>query len=159
MTILAILLAAAAETAAPGSASAQALDLKDGMSLIDGSMITAIFTGMAAVIGAIGGIFWKNRRDAKAARPVDTDDRYVTMGECKQHRCALEKEIAAVGPALNRVFNKLTDLDRKSEERAVKLHERVGPIAEKVAADNAKIDTIGKVVEAALAKSTVGGAK
>ena len=159
MMTLTILIFAAAETAAPGSASAQGLDLKGGMSLIDGSMITAIFTGMAAVIGAIGGIFWKNRRDAKATRPVDTDDRFVTMGECKQHRCAIEKQIAAVGPALNRVFNKLSDMDKRSEDRAIKLHERIGPIAERVAADNAKIDTIGKVVEAALAKSTVGGEK
>lgn len=69
------------------------------------------------------------------------------------------EQIAAVGPALNRIFNKLNDIDQRSEQRSVKLHERIGPIAERVAADNAKIDTISKVVEAALNKSTVGGKK
>lgn len=144
---------------AAGSATASDIALKGGMSMLDGTFVTAVFTGMAAVISAIGTLMWCKHRAGKRERPVDTDDRYVTMGECKQHRCAIEKQIAAVGPALNRVFNKLTDLDRKSEERAIKLHERIGPIAERVAADNAKIDTIGEVVKAALGKSTVGGEK
>lgn len=153
MTHLAFIFAAAA-----GSATASDIALKNGMSLIDGTFITACLMGIAAIISACGGVIWANRRNKKA-RPVDTDDRFVTMGECKQHRCAIEKQIAAVGPALNRIFNKLNDIDQRSEQRAVKLHERIGPIAERVAADNAKIDTISKVVEAALGKSTVGGKK
>ena len=149
----ALLLAAAA-----GSATASDIALKNGMSLIDGTFITACLMGIAAIISACGGVIWANRRNKKT-RPVDTDDRYVTMGECKQHRCAIGEQIAAVGPALNRIFNKLNDIDQRSEQRTVKLHVRIGPIAEPVAADNAKIDTISKVVEAALNKSTVGGKK
>ena len=122
-------------------------------------------TGIVISSGAVGAIcgvvctWLKSKVGTKIKRPLDSDDTYVTHQECKEHRCALEKRIDEIGPALNRIFTKLTDIDRSSEERAVKLHERIGPIAERVAADNAKIDTIGKVVEAALARSNVGGKK
>ena len=122
-------------------------------------------TGIVISSGAVGaicgvvGTWLKSKVGTKIKRPLDSDDTYVTHQECKEHRCALEKRIDEIGPALNRIFTKLTDIDRSSEERAIKLHERIGPIAERVAADNAKIDTIGKVVEAALARSTVGGKK
>lgn len=32
---------------------------------------------------------------------------FVTVGECKQHRCALEKRIDALGPALNNAILKI----------------------------------------------------
>lgn len=118
-----------------------------------------IGSGAVGTICGVVGMWLKSRIGTKLKRPVDSDDRYVTQLECKQHRCALEKRIDDIGPALNRVFNKLNEMDKRSEDRAIKLHERIGPIAERVAADNAKIETIGNVVESALAKSTVGGRK
>ena len=118
-----------------------------------------ISSGAVGVICTLVGTWIKSKVGTKAKRPLDSDDVYVTHAECKEHRCALEKTISSFGPALNRIFFKLNEIDDRSEQRAVKLHERIGPIAERVAADNAKIETIGKVVDAAIAKSTVGGAK
>lgn len=65
---------------------------------------------------------------------------FVTVGECKQHRCALEKRIDALGPALNRIFKKLSENDRRSEDRSVKIHDRIGPLAERLAATAATVE-------------------
>ena len=65
---------------------------------------------------------------------------FVTVGECKQHRCALEKRIDALGPALNRIFKKLSENDRRGEDRSLQLHRRLDPVVEKVAATAATVE-------------------
>jgi len=125
------------------------------MSIIDGTFITAIFMGLSSVITAIGFIIHGKLKGGKAQRPVDTDDTYVTHGECKSHRCALEKRIDELGPALNRIFNKLSENDRKSEERSIQMHRRLDPIVERVAANSAKIEMFEDLAH----QATVGGKK
>ena len=70
---------------------------------------------------------------------IQKQDKFVTRGECKNYRCAMQKQIDNVGPALNRIFKKLHENDRKSEERSIQLHRRLDPIAEKTAAHQAEI--------------------
>jgi len=80
---------------------------------------------------------------------------YVTLQECQQHRCALEKRIDELGPALNRIFEKLSESERKSEERSCQLHRRLDPIVEKTAANSQAIEMFKDFAM----KSTVGGKK
>lgn len=127
---------------AAGSAVATDVALKGGMSLVDGSLVTAVFTGMAAVIGSISTLMWCRHRAGKRQRPLDTDDTYVTHGECKAHRCALEKRIDELGPALNRIFRKLNENDQRSEDRSLQLHRRLDPVIEKVAANSASVEML-----------------
>jgi len=141
---------------AAGSATASDVALKGGMSLIDGTFITACLMGIAAIISACGGVIWANKRNAaKAARPLDSDDTWVTHGECKAHRCALEKRIDELGPALNRIFKKLNENDQRSEDRSLQLHRRLDPVIEKVAANSAKIGMFEELAR----QATVGGKK
>jgi len=135
MTMLAFLIATA------GSATASDVDLKGGMSLIDGTFITACLMGIASIISACGGVIWANKRnEKKAQRPVDSDDTYVTHGECKSHRCALSKRIDELGPTLERIFKKLNENDKKDEERINSVHRRVDPLIEKLAATAAEVE-------------------
>jgi len=147
---------------AAGSATASDVALKGGMSIIDGTWLNQMLTGIAAIIGAVGGIVatltYCNRRDAKkerAQRPVDSDDRYVTQLECKQHRCAIDRRIDALTPMLKQISDAVERSASRAEERAVQLHRRLDPIVEKVAANSAKIE----MFEELASKATVGGKK
>ena len=114
------------------------------MSLISTEFVTALLTGVAGIISTTLVYFkMKAKSDSvKIRRPLDSDDVYVTQGQCQQHRCALEKRIDQIGPAINRIFNKLCENDRKSEERTIRLHERLEPVIEKVAANSAVLELL-----------------
>jgi peptidoglycan hydrolase CwlO-like protein len=73
---------------------------------------------------------------------VEKQDKFVTRGECKNYRCNIQKQLDALGPALERIFKKLNENDRKSEERSTQLHRRLDPIIEKTAAHQAEIALI-----------------
>jgi len=140
---------------AAGSATASDVALKGGMSIIDGTFITAVFTGMAAVIGSISTLMWCKHKAGKQQRPLDTDDTYVTHGECKSHRCALEKRIDSITPMLKQISDAVERSATRAEERAVQLHRRLDPIVERVAANSAKIDMFEELAR----QATVGGHK
>ena len=125
-------------------ASAKAAEVSGGMSLISTEFVTALLTGVAGIISTTLVYFkMKAKSDSvKIRRPLDSDDVYVTQGQCQQHRCALEKRIDQIGPAINRIFNKLCENDRKSEERTIRLHERLEPVIEKVAANSAVLELL-----------------
>lgn len=110
-------------------------------------------TGIVISSGAVGalctlGAAWVKAKFGQRAKveadpspfPVQQQGPFVTVGECKQHRCALEKRIDALGPALNRIFKKLSENDRRSEDRSVKIHDRIGPLAERLAATAATVE-------------------
>jgi len=141
---------------AAGSATASDVALKGGMSLIDGTFITACLMGIASIISACGGVIWANKRnEKKAQRPVDSDDRYVTQLECKSHRCAIERRIDSIIHMLNQISDAVERSASRAEERAVQLHRRLDPIVEKVSSNSAKIE----VFEDLARKATVGGKK
>ena len=110
-------------------------------------------TGIAASYGAVGAIcgvatMWIKAKFGQRAKveadpspfPVQQQGPFVTVGECKQHRCALEKRIDELGPALNRIFRKLSENDQRSEDRSLQLHRRLDPVVEKVAATAATVE-------------------
>lgn len=166
MTLLALIFAAAAETF--GSASAQGIDLKGGMSLIDGSMITAIFTGMAAVIGSIGTILWRNHRDkVKAEIPqpceVHQQNDCVTVKECNRRMKSLEDRMDMMeqrfAGGFENILKKLDAMDKRSEDRAIALNRRIDPMMEKLAECRGQVDLIKDQVSDAWKSATVGGKK
>ena len=99
-----------------------------------------ISSGAVGAICGVVGTWLKSKVGTKIKRPLDSDDTYVTSGQCKQHRCALEKRIDALGPALNRIFKKLSENDKRSEDRSLQLHRRLDPVVEKVAATAATVE-------------------
>lgn len=163
MTLLALIFAAEAVTST-GSASAQALDLK-GMNFIDGDTIKTIFAFLGcAVTGLFTYLKMKVSMDKKLSEQEDHlrtkiaeelkakivndplhvqhQGPYMTVGECKQHRCALEKRIDEIGPAINRIFKKLNENDTRAEDRANLLHRRLDPVIERVAANSAQLELL-----------------
>lgn len=150
---------------AAAEASARAAEVSGGMSLISSEFVTALLTGVAGIVstalvyfkmkGKQGGK--EETQTVKIKRPVDSDDVYVTRGECRQHRCAMEKRvdelgnsvekrmdelgkrIENIGPALGRLFKKLNDVDEKNEGRVTRLHDRLDPLLQKVAANSEAI--------------------
>ena len=135
-------------------ASAKAVEVGGGMSLISSEFITALLTGIAGVVSTAL-VYFKMKgkqgekeetRTVKLKRPVDSEDIYVTRAECRGHRCAMEKRvddlgkrIESIGPALGRLFKKLNDVDEKNESRVTRLHDRLDPVLQKVAANSEAI--------------------
>lgn len=106
----------------------------------DGAWIsTAAISALCAGIGAVLGKFWPSRVRAEVKRPMDTDDTFVTVGQCKQHRCALQREIDNEREFARQVLNRLDEMDTKAEKRSVDLHRRLDPVVEKVAQCSAEV--------------------
>lgn len=140
---------------ATAEASARTAEISGGMSIISTEFISALLAGVAGIISTALVYFkmkgkqgeGKNEtQTVRLKRPVDSDDIYVTKGECQQHRCALnkrmdgmDKRIDEVGPALGRIFKKLNEVDEKNEGRVTRLHDRLDPILQKVAANSEAI--------------------
>ena len=135
----------------------------EDVNIISGDLITAIFTGMAAVISAIGGILWGGRNLKKKLAEQESDLRttianelrakitndplhvqqqgpFVSIGECKQYRCAMEKRLDGALASVEKLPAMIEDLDKKAEKRSVDLHRRLDPIAERCAANTEAIE-------------------
>lgn len=120
-----------------------------------------IIIGSGAV-GAICGVIgtWIKAKVAqKRARPVDSNDLYVTQLECKNMRCAINKRIDEFGPALNRIFKKLNENDIRSEDRANRIHSRIDPLIDKLSETKGRVDGLEHRIRDAAAQSTIGGHK
>ena len=132
-------------------AGAKAAEVSGGMSLISSEFVTALLTGIAGVVSTALVYFkMKGKQEetqtVKIKRPLDSEDVYVTRGECQGHRCAIEKRIddlgkrlGDIGPALGRLFKKMNEVDEKNEGRVTRLHDRLDPLLEKVAANSEAI--------------------
>ena len=94
------------------------------------------------------------------------DQKYVSTGEFNERMKKVDGDIAAVRNDVsmlrsdinisNRaVIDKLDEIDKRSEDRAIALNRRMDPIIEKVAANSEAVDFIKK----AAINSTVGGKK
>ena len=111
--------------------------------MLDGNIGVAIGSSAVTAICGVIGLWIKARFSRTTIEPdplnVEKQDKFVTRGECKNYRCAMQKQIDNIGPALNRIFKKLNENDRKSEERSIQLHRRLDPIVEKTASHQAEI--------------------
>ena len=125
-------------------------------------------TGTAAIILLLLVLFvlcWPRivdgieRLRGKKTVSVDGDVRtvgpFVTCGECKQHRAAINRRIDTVEQSTRTIINKLDEIDPRAETRSENLHRRLDPIVAQVAANSEAVDFIKK----AAINSTVGGKK
>ena len=118
-----------------------------------------IGSGAVGAICGVVGTWIKSRIAQKRARPLDSDDRYVTQLECKNCREAINKRIDELGPALNRIFKKLNENDIRSEDRAQRTHSRIDPLIEKLSETKGRVDTLENAISTALTAATKGGSK
>ena len=121
-------------------------------------------TGIAissGVVGAICGLVsaWIKARCGKThiPQPLNTTSvgPYVTVGECKQHRCAIGERIREEHDLLKEIVDTLKKNDERSEARAQATHQRIDPLIEEIGSVRGKIEYIEKAALAA----TVGGKK
>ena len=159
MMLLALIFAA-------GAATASDISLTGGMSMIDGTFIKALFAGMAAVIGAIGGIFWHSRKvKAEIPQPCDVHqvNDCVSVKECNRRMKAIEERMDKMEQRFNtgvdNILKKLDAMDQRSEDRAIALNRRIDPMMEKMAECRGQVDLMKEQITVAAKVSTVGGMK
>ena len=121
-------------------------------------------TGIAissGVVGAICGVVaaWIKARYGKTQipQPLSTTKvgPYVTVGECKQHRCAIGERIREEHDLLKEIVDTLKKNDERSEARAMATHQRIDPLIKEIGSVRGKVEYIEKAALAA----TVGGRK
>ena len=121
-------------------------------------------TGIAissGVVGAICGVVaaWIKARYGKThiPQPLNTTHvgPFVTVGECKQHRCAMAERISTEHEMLQNIMDKLDENDHRDEERAKSTHARIDPLIEEIGSIRGKME----IFEKAAINSTIGGRK
>ena len=121
-------------------------------------------TGIAissGVVGAICGVVaaWIKARYGKThiPQPLNTTHvgPFVTVGECKQHRCAMAERIRTEHEMLQNIMDKLDENDRRDEERAQSTHQRIDPLIEEIGSIRGKMEFFEK----AAVNATIGGRK
>ena len=121
-------------------------------------------TGIAitsSVAGMICGVLaaWIKARYGKThiPQPLNTTHvgPFVTVGECKQHRCAMAERIRTEHEMLQNIMDKLDENDRRDEERAKSTHARIDPLIEEIGSIRGKME----IFEKAAINATMGGKK
>lgn len=102
-------------------------------------------------------IIARNQRTQVANDPLNVRrlDKFVTVGECKQHRCAIGERIREEHDLLKEIVDTLKKNDERSEARAQATHQRIDPLIKEIGSVRGKIEYIEKAALAA----TVGGKK
>ena len=111
-----------------------------------------ISSGTVGAICGVVGTWIKAKIGTRIKRPLDSEDTYVTHQECKGLRCALEKRIDSITPVLQRIDRKIDENEAKAEKRAVDIHRRLDPIAEKTAGVQAKEELLENLFIKAIKK-------
>ena len=120
---------------------------------------TILISGSAiATLGGLAGAYIKAKfGKTQIPQPMETQQvgPFVTCGECKQHRAAINRRIDTVEQSTRTIINKLDEIDNRAETRSENLHRRLDPIVAQVAANSEAVDFIKK----AAINSSVGGKK
>ena len=124
---------------------------------VDGVSLTMGGAAVSAIAGIAGA--WIKARYGKTTvpQPLETREaeKFVTCGQCAEHRKAINARIDDIGPALGRVFKKLDENDKRAEERSIQTHRRLDPLVEEIGRLRGKVE----IVEKAAVNSTIGGKK
>lgn len=121
-------------------------------------------TGIAitsSVAGMICGVVvaWIKARYGKThiPQPLNTTHvgPFVTVGECKQHRCAIGERIKEEHELLKEIVDTLKRNDERSEARAQATHQRIDPLIEEIGSIRGKMEFFEK----AAINATMGGKK
>ncbi len=124
---------------------------------VDGVSLTMGGAAVSAIAGIAGA--WIKARYGRTSipQPLETREaeKFVTCGQCAEHRKAINARIDDIGPALGRVFKKLDENDKKAEGRAQATHRRLDPFIQELGAVRGKME----IIEKAAINSTMGGTK
>ena len=124
-------------------------------------METAGIAISSGVVGAICGVVaaWIKARYGKThiPQPLNTTHvgPFVTVGECKQHRCAIGERIREEHDLLKEIVGTLKRNDERSEARAQSTHQRIDPLIEEIGSTRGKMEFFEK----AAVNATIGGRK
>ena len=124
---------------------------------VDGVNLAIGGTAVTAIAGVVGAYIKAKFGKTEIPQPMETQQvgPFVTCGECKQHRAAINRRIDTVEQSTRTIINKLDEIDTRAETRSENLHRRLDPIVAQVAANSEAVDFIKK----AAINSTVGGKK
>ena len=124
---------------------------------VDGVSLTMGGAAVSAIAGIAGAFIKAKFGKTNIPQPMETQQvgPFVTCGECKQHRAAINKRIDTIETSTRTIINKLDEIDTRAETRSENLHRRLDPIVAQVAANSEAVDFIKK----AAINSTVGGKK
>ena len=124
---------------------------------VDGVSLTMGGAAVTAIAGVAGAYIKAKFVKTQIPQPMETQQvgPFVTCGECKQHRAAINRRIDTVEQSTRTIINKLDEIDTRAETRSENLHRRLDPIVAQVAANSEAVDFIKK----AAINSTVGGKK
>lgn len=152
---LAIILAAAA-TVTPGVADS---------GWISGNTLTTILSILCGAGGIVGGKMWGDRSAKKHEDEIRAQianelrakivndplhvskvQNCVSIGECNRRMKDLDERVTRLegkfDSGIGKIMDKLSAMDRESEERAVALHRRLDPMAEKLAKTSGEVELI-----------------
>ena len=151
-------------------------------SVVSDTFVTAMLSGVAAIITAVGGVLWgrhgvnkKLEQQEKELRTsianelttkitndplnVEMSDKFVTRGECKRLMCAHDAQITELrGDIKNGIINvlhKLEAMDRKSEERAIATHNRIEPLVKEISKNIGQVE----LMKEGFLRAATGGKK
>ena len=124
---------------------------------VDGVSLTMGGAAVTAIAGVAGAYIKAKFGKTQIPQPMETQQvgPFVTCGECKQHRAAINKRIDTIEQSTRTIINKLDEIDNRAETRSENLHRRLDPIVAQVAANSEAVDFIKK----AAINATVGGKK
>ena len=124
---------------------------------VDGVSLTMGGAAVTAIAGVAGAYIKAKFGKTQIPQPMETQQvgPFVTCGECKQHRAAINRRIDTIEQSTRTIINKLDEIDTRAETRSENLHRRLDPIVAQVAANSEAVDFIKK----AAINSTVGGKK
>jgi len=99
----------------------------------------------------------RNQRTQVANDPLNVRrlDKFVTVGECNQHRCAMSERIRTEHEMLKDIMEKLDENDHRDEERAKATHARIDPLIQEIGTVRGKME----IFEKAAINATMGGKK
>ena len=133
MTLLALIFAAVADTTGT-----------DGLSLAIGGTLGA------AIVGGLVKIYTsrKHAEETKIPQPCEVHKTHdcISVQECNRRMKDLDERVTRLETKFDAGFNRLADqlseIERKSEERAVSLHRRLDKITEKTAETAGAVEMI-----------------
>ena len=151
-------------------------------SVVSDTFVTAMLSGVAAIITAVGGVLWgrhdinkKLEQQEKELRTsianelrtkitndplnVDTADKFVTRGECKRLMCAHDTALTELRSDIKNgmvnILHKLEAMDRKSEERAIAAHNRIEPLVKEISKNIGQVE----LMKEGFLRAATGGKK
>ena len=128
---------------------------------VDGISLTMGGAAVSAIAGVAGAFIKAKWGKTSIPQPLTTKeaDRFMTCGECKQHRAAIGKRIDTIETTSHAILAKLDEIDTRAEVRSENLHRRLDPVIEKVAANSAKVEMLDATIRDAAKAATIGGKK